>query len=1528
MERDLDSFDPFEDNYEYSHMGRNFGSAPINAIMHGLFPRHLLPKPRNGQDMYDSLIQRERSQHFMNLQSSSFSNNMLNQAMGISGPAAAMVGRMAGSPDGALARMLSPLIGGNPMAASMQTYASLSGASTMGAFGRLSSISEEETQKVMNALSNNFYKTQKFEGKGGIAEELNTKNQKFLNELIDKNDEDSIRHLRDSGIFPETEGKGKKEKIKNPSELKRKIANLDFTSGFREGEAEEIQKAQITSGLGRDMARLLTETDDKVKAALEERMEKIFKATGVTISGHVKSAPSTAEKTAARRDLAADLFKSLDDLKAAPEKEKDEISKKVKQQFRDLGMTEQAISKISDDKGTVSFDAASKLAEDFVLRGDDADKNRNTAARRERASAIFKSLEALKTAPEEEKEKLSNEVKQQFRELGISEQTVNKIADDKGTVSFENASKLAEDFVLRGAPSADKNAERREQASELFKSIEALKTAPEAEKQKISEQVKQQFLELGVKEQAVNKIADDKGTVSFNAASKLAEDFVLRGSAANNQDKTAERRERASELFKSIEALKAAPEAEKQKISEQVKQQFRDLGIRETPIKQLTDGKGTVSVDAARNLAEDFVMGRTPVSMAEKAEARKDLASELFKSIDALKAAPAQDKSKISDQIKQQFRDLGMSEQRIQKISDKDGIVSVDTARKLTEDFASGKTDFVEKESKESTMARDAVASKSVRKTKILNLINEASEQFQESTDTSKDGEEKNKKAKEKFQADNKRAFKQLQSETMQALGINEDEYARRYLDKDKNVMMDKLKSDVEKSTQLNSSESARLAADTFGASGFRRKGINFENTRGFNVEDFTSAFSKAADLRMLGDARGKSPEEMMDAFSKNAGGVMAAARSLFGNKSGGELMQNSRDLMGLTSMNLSTEDGAKDVEDMLRKVKSTARVAGLSVKHMLGIIEATRDLARSNPQLQNMNQGSLTNLAVASTMHAASAGARMSAADFTSAGGGQGIMAAESKSSLAFAQSSTGSLMAVALGQAKARGKEKEMLKLIDEGKFEASALARGSYSEIASVAGVTTGALTYMANDPAVAQRYFKDKSISDTVTGARGDKLIADTMTRVIARGVFGKSGQQEKLAELYKKSKEEGMTDSEFETKYIDPNLNTAQRAAFQTHKVKFFRQMRDKNLPEPVKNALTKIRDADMEASSRTSKAMEGKTGSLASQAISAILNNEGMDNIADAFVGMFATNGDARSKDLNQKAQDAAKGLYDSIRDKGKGSEKERLDRIDVKDSNGVSDLDRLNSVIDAQKDQAMQTGDTERASKLQRLTKKDIVALQGSSGETTIEGAKARLKELKARADKGEVFTAEIQQQYETLQAQEKITGGFTNQQAYEAVSSKKLSGMLGGIMQGGKASAEKAAVEERKKVAYTTMESQLTELAKTDQSFAAAQDYYKDKGGARQLAQDFQEGKGMFADKATREKYQRNGLSSIVDTTTSVIAEEEKRIKGSGEAPPAEDAATAGFKSALAPILEAIKGSDSLKVAIEKLTAAIGAF
>jgi hypothetical protein len=1063
----------------------------------------------------------------------------------------------------------------------------------MGAFGRLHSVSEEESQGVMNSLADNFYKTQKFEGKGGIAEELQKNSSKFLTSLVDKNDEASVRHLQDSGINFEKDRKGK---IKDPEKVKEQIRALDVTSGFRAGQAEEVQKAQITTGLGRDMSRMLTETDASVKKALEERMEKIFKATGTTVSNEVRSAPSREESSAARKDLAAGIFEALDE-------------------------------------------------------------------------------------------------------------------------------------------------------------------------------------------------------------------------------------------------LQAAPEDEKQKKSAQIKQQFRDLGLSERGVQKLEDARGGLKTTDARKLAEDFEKG----------------------------------------------------------------------------------ADFIDRESVASTKARDSVHAKRISKDRMLQNLEKATAEFTDTSgDTSEEGRKKTKEAEEKFKKNKKEAGGSLQREAMQQLGITESQFKTKYIGEDKKLLQDKLKNDLEGSTELNSFEKARIEADQTGVAAFRRKGVNFENTRGFKLEDFTSGFAKAADLRMLGDSRGKSPAELMDQFSKNAGGAMAAARSVFGNRSGGELIQKASDLMGVTASDMSSAKGAEEVEDMLRKVKSTARVAGQSIKHMMGIIEATRDMARSNPQLQNMNQGSLTNLAVSSTMRSTSAGAQMNSEDFRNAGGGQGIMAGETRSALAFTQSGMGRLMTVAMGQAKARGKEKEMEKLISEGKFTSASLARGGLTEIANVAGISTGRLTGMANDPSIAQDYLKDKKISDAVSGIGADKsVVSETMTAV-SRGLRRKGVKDPNIEKLYAEAKEQGMSDDDFERKYIDPNLTAASRATFQTHKTPFYRALREANMDPDDAAALTKIRDADQAASKETSKRLEGKTGSLASQAISAFMGNEGMDNISEALIGMFATESSSPNKAVMTKAQESAKGLYDSIKDKGKGTDKERLERIDVKDAKGVSDLDRLNDVITAQKTQAEESGDTERAGKLNKLTKKDIQALQGPSGVSSKEEAAARLKELRSRTD----LKPEQLQQKATLEAMEKVTGGFKDQESFDAASKRNLSGITGALLLGGQHSLNAEALDKRKTAAFEVVDKRMAQSS--DPLTKAAADYYKDKGGAKKLATDLEKGEGLFADKEAAKKFRDSKAGGLVRSTASTFETEEARLNAAGKAPASDSTGSEGI---LKNILDAISGSSSgsLTTAIGELARAV---
>jgi hypothetical protein len=110
MTNDVDSLgESFELFSQYSPMGRNYGNPLINTLMHIAFGGNYMPKPQGGQGIHDSFLLRERSKQFMQLQRSSFSNNMLFKKFGLSGnPFSQMLGGMAGSPNSAIGEGYGP----------------------------------------------------------------------------------------------------------------------------------------------------------------------------------------------------------------------------------------------------------------------------------------------------------------------------------------------------------------------------------------------------------------------------------------------------------------------------------------------------------------------------------------------------------------------------------------------------------------------------------------------------------------------------------------------------------------------------------------------------------------------------------------------------------------------------------------------------------------------------------------------------------------------------------------------------------------------------------------------------------------------------------------------------------------------------------------------------------------------------------------------------------------------------------------------------------------------------------------------------------------------------------------------------------------------------------------------------------------------------------------------------------------------------------------------------------------------------
>lgn len=195
--------------------------------------------------------------------------------------------------------------------------------------------------------------------------------------------------------------------------------------------------------------------------------------------------------------------------------------------------------------------------------------------------------------------------------------------------------------------------------------------------------------------------------------------------------------------------------------------------------------------------------------------------------------------------------------------------------------------------------------------------------------------------------------------------------------------------------------------------------GINFTNSRGFEIEDITSGFASAANLRMLGD--GKTTGAAAKDFVENAGGAMSAARSIWGDGlSGGEYVQKVSNLVGTAAVDLSKKVSDTDagsgasIEATLRKVKATARVAGTSIDVLLGIIDSAKEVARSNPQLQYMSALGSVDMGLKAVSASGSIGAIVKSDVYRKAGGSQQIAAGLITEEQKFLSSDVGSQLAV----------------------------------------------------------------------------------------------------------------------------------------------------------------------------------------------------------------------------------------------------------------------------------------------------------------------------------------------------------------------------------------------------------------------------------------------------------------------------------------------------------------------------------
>ena len=1233
MGQGVNTFEPYEANTSYSHMGKDFGNPMMNVMMSMMFGKNLMPSRDEGQSMYDSLIQRQRSQHFMHLQRSGAANNMLFKAMGINdnSMARSMSSMAMSSPDSAMGKLMSPLLGGNPMAASMQLYGGLSGANTMGNFGRQSNITVGETEDTMDALMNNMYKTQDYEGPGGVREELNKKTQKRLLGLAGdkKNDE----YLKDIGINVE------RTKTGELTEASRKQLESFEIAGSSDGakQAKQAREEKVAS-LNSDLSSLLNSSDKDMSTALDDRVEQQLKAHGIATADQIKAA------------------------------------------------------KHSGDKATY----ASKIREyldKYEVSGGDAGTPEAKQARKDIVANLQPEIKELAANQTQE---ASNKLETKLKESGSLTPTQIKEIKTDGKIDSKKASEA------------------------LKKYEEAPQEVQAAEDPKIT--------------QIRNNIASKR-----TLANKLSNDL---SDIQNLDDKDETKDDKIKELKK--------------------------------------------------NLKNDLKLGDKDVD-------------------------------KIFEEDRGFFAKKGVSSK------------GADRAQRAIKDYA--KLDENEKAYEEGVTAKEA---------------------------------------------------------------------------------------------------------------GKKYKGFNFENSRGFKVEDFTSAYVQASNVRALGDTRGVSIAGKMDDFSKNAGGALSAARSVFGNKSGGELVGKINDMMG-TELDLSNAPGADKAEKLLRDVKATADVAGVSINTMLGIIDATKELAANNPRLATVSAQTTTKMALSAVSKAADIGSGMTAKEYRQAGGSQAMASDEVASQQAYMSSGIGQQIAAIASVTKGLGTmvdeegksydpHEKYLEMVKNGELTAEAFATGEAQQ--KISKITQGKISAdtiarLGTDERAAALGLEDSETSETLAAAK-DKAVSTDFWKDMSKAGFTKEKYEERVAEEKAKGKD-GKSRKEIFNAMRGEFLagNDMLQKEADIYGGTAIRQSVDEGRSEPERARFEKRKAERAATDARIDKTFAANQSPVAQQLLDAVMQGKGFEDTADIVGGIFATSDGEYKKKGTKEAVDKAKAATQKITDisgKAEGSESEMLKL-------GMGKA--LNEFIGGRKAEALERGEDAsylRTNISDEEFKQEAENLKNTTGTGSAAEAKATLKDLRANKSK---LSDPLKQSLKALETAE-AAGHLDSDESLKLAKSGNLQGVTAATIKAQQVANVDRTLKEEKVSSLADLGKTLDAAADTSEGaqIREAKDFYAKQLGVEatnpavieKMYKDFSnptqgaKGKNFFKDEKTgarRKDLDDSALTNALGETQKNIAESEQRLKEStGKA---GDSANQPMVQAMKDLLEGIKGGGAIGDALSKMATAL---
>jgi hypothetical protein len=592
-----------------------------------------------------------------------------------------------------------------------------------------------------------------------------------------------------------------------------------------------------------------------------------------------------------------------------------------------------------------------------------------------------------------------------------------------------------------------------------------------------------------------------------------------------------------------------------------------------------------------------------------------------------------------------------------------------------------------------------------------------------------------------------------------------------------------------------------------------------------------------------------------------------------------------------------------------------------VSIKTMLAIIDQTKQLADSSPQLRRVSSSVLTKMSTAAVKTAATMGSVMTAEDFRKAGGQQGIAAAQLQSMASYHESGFGQAVTTLLGMAKDNPDAYEEIKKdYMGGGLTPDSLNQGYHQKYAAKLGMDPLKLNSVLADPGMAAYYGADETVKGAVEEGRKGATTKNLLKEMHID-----------YNDLLKKFKSTGGKDMHSFFGKLMAEAPTEYRAELLKQQSVIQEQLYSDVMPKEQREAMDREIKDRADTATKLSKEYASLNAPLATQLVSALASGEGnYDKTIDAVMGIFATpnKASAGTRTAMEQAQTGAKQL---IKDLGAHTDAELY---------GSADLAENFNKITAGTSGFGGKG----ADKITGLTADEIKQIAENSSSLTATdaaSARARLAELKKQDSSTTNYRAgwnkDTIEEYNTLLLNEQA-GNLRYDSTYDLVHNnrnKSLNAVLGAAVEGARLSAGESKRNELRQGVLGGISADLnTSLSRVDSNSLTAQqikgfsDFYG--GDMAKAMEDFGKDAGYFKtftddnmDKASKEAYGGvGGLKTLLLGGQNKLGSLEAELGDAGKGAPVEDKGRLAMKEMLSGLgLQA----DKLGRAIGDLAGAI---